>query len=43
MWILMMISILTLKGQPIHVGFTHYLDGHGSLTIRMSSDVTHYS
>lgn len=30
LWIMMMISIVTLQGSPMHVGNQHYLDDHGS-------------
>jgi len=30
MWILMMFSIVSIQGQPVHAGNQYYLDDHGS-------------
>ena len=30
MWILMMVSIVSIQGQPVHAGGQYYLDDHGS-------------
>ncbi len=30
LWILMLISIVSIRGQPVHADNTYYLDDHGS-------------
>ena len=30
LWILMLISIVSIQGQPVHAGTEYYLDDHGS-------------